>query len=269
MYGLAFPKYSLKVVINDKASSNVIKNGKTLADIVVITNQKLLFTDTKNIEKDLIKAFLLAEISIPVDACKSSDIRWIILGSLTEINQQRVPSLTCSDFPIIRWIARNKGKVDYRKIINLELEEEGILHDYFVEESQILVDAVLKKKNGKEFLFEYIKNLQSSDKYDKEKLFEESLKKYQSDFGLPEKETSASFNEYINKIASELAINKNPLPSDKRVEKYLYEIEKKKNNIGRKYYLYLLELERQNEPVDRAWPELQKFLNENYPIWIN
>ena len=55
----------------------------------------------------------------------------------------------------------------------------------------------------------------------------------------------------------------------KQVEKYLYETESKKNNIERKYNLYLQELEKQSDPVNRVWPELRKFLDENYPTGIN
>ena len=270
MYGLEFPEYNLEVVIDDKALSNVIKNGKTPATIEVVTNQKLLFADTRNFEKNLIKAFLLAKISIPVDKYKDSDIKWITTGTLREVNRQRDPSFTYSDFPILTRIVQHKGKVDYQKIITFEnVAEDGALYDCFAEESQLLIDAILKKKRGKEFIFEYIKILQSSDKYDKGKFFEELLKKHHADFGLPEEDVSASFNEHLNKVAVERAINpKNPLSLDKEVEKYLYETERKKINIGRKYYFYLRELERQNDPVARAWPELQKFLDENYPNCI-
>ena len=267
MYGLEFPKCTLEVIIDDKASSNVVKNGKDPVNLVATTNQKVLFTGIRNFERSLIKAFLLAEISIPVDKCRDSDIEWVISGSLREINCQRDPALLCPYFPIVNQVIRSKGKLNYQKIITLDVAEKGILYDYFAEESQILIDAVLKKKRGREFLFEYVKTLQSSDKYDKEKLFEEFLKKYHSAFGLPEEEISSSFNEYLNNTAAELALNpKNHIACDKIVEKYLYETERKKSNIGRKYYLYLQELERQNDPIARAWPELQKFLDENYPI---
>lgn len=269
MYNLEFPKYSMEVVIDDKASSNVIKNGKSLAAIVVTTKQKVLFADIQNFERNLIKAFLLAENSIPVNNCKDSDVEWIISGSLREINQHRDLFLVSPDFPIVTRIVRHKGRLDYRKIITFEnIAEEGILYDYFAEESQILLNAILKKKSGKDFLFEYIKDLQPPKKYDKRKLFEELLTKYQTDFGLTkEKEVSDSFNEYLNKTAAELAMPpENPLFLDKTVEKYLYATERKKSNIGRKYYLYLQELEKQNDPIAKAWPELQKFLDENYSL---
>jgi len=268
MYNLEFPKYTLEVIIDDKVNSNVIRNEKTPSAIVVITNQKILFDDIQNFERSLIKAFLLAEISIHVDKYKDSDIEWIISGSLREINWQRA-SLMCPDFPIVSWILQRKGKLNYKKIITLDRVEEGILRDYFAEESQILLDAILKKKKGNEFLFEYIKNLQSQNKYNREKLFDKLLNKYQSDFGLTEKEISDSFNEYLNKTAAELAKNSRSLAGNEILGKYLHETERKKSNIGRKYYFYLLELEKQNDPIARAWPELQKFLDENYPIDIN
>ena len=55
----------------------------------------------------------------------------------------------------------------------------------------------------------------------------------------------------------------------KKTEKYLYEVERSKNNIGKLYYYYFRELEGQNEPLEKAWPKLKNFLDKNYPVDIN
>lgn len=372
MYGLETPEYKLEVVIDDKASSNIIKNGKTPETITVITNQKLLFADLRNIERALIKACLLAELSITIEKCESSDIEWIITGTLRKLNQEKDPSFVYPDFPIVNRIIQNRGNLDYQKIITFEFTvKDGIFYDCFLEESQILLNAVLKKKNGREFIFEYIKNICFENKNDKSVFFTRLIEKYHTDFDLSGEKVSNSFNKYLNKTALELAINpriplsanktvdefakiinfKDPV-SDKKmhintlagylkdrkerdfiiqeekdriqrfagsinillaepvrnmialldklkndknfseedytdaineqiksfygkvaslklIEKYLLETEKKKNNIGQKYNLYLQELEKQNDPVTKAWPELKKFMNENYTVGIN
>ena len=61
-------------------------------------------------------------------------------GTLREINRQKDPSRF---LPIIGRVMQNRVKLDYQKIITLNLtKEDGILYGYFMEESQILILAI-------------------------------------------------------------------------------------------------------------------------------
>lgn len=83
-------------------------------------------------------------------------------------------------------------------------------------------------------------------------------------------ETAETFNEveYKNAMDVQKAFFLKAASRLTEIEKYLYETEKSKINTGKRYDIYIQELNKEKEIIRDVWPELQKFLDENYPIDI-
>lgn len=249
---------TIKLEIHDSLKETKFEISKKENCLVIYSNNRLLKGKENLFRKEFVLFFLSYIYKVNPDY---SGNNWIFAGcwSYVRKNLGKNPS-EHEEFPFVRKIILNDGYLSSENVITLNANgADDLICDYYGELSEMLIFTLMELPEGKNIIEEYMSDTRRDS--DKEYArFVLLLKKYGC--------RKEKFDELMNSKAKKLAlINDFSLNERTReIDVYLEKVERKKILMGKRYNIYFSVLERNPELLKVIWPELNTFLDREYPM---
>lgn len=226
--------------------------------LTVFLNDRLIAEKEDFFKRELIKYMIISEYSQGNDFLKDA---WIFQGCWSFIRKNIHKSPNSKEaFPFAKMLLFNGIPLSVKSIINFDTDLGSDLFEmYYSEVSELLILTITDFPRGRDILNEYIKNLplSSADRY---AFFGSLLTKY----GYGHKQIEEALNLQLKNVA--LSAEQ---PSDKislEINEYLHDVERDKIPFGKRYSIYFAVLEKNPDLLRIIWPQLDAFLNKEYPM---
>lgn len=252
------PETVINLEVNERAKSVKFELNKNEKSLAIFLNFGLISGRDNSFRKDLLGYMLLSEYPQSNDSIRKS---WIFHGcwSFIRKNFDKNPKEKES-FPFAKMLFSDGWHLSAEAIMNFDAKcGDGFFEMYYSEASELLILVIMEFQYGRNILKEYMSkaSLYPVNRY---AFFVSLLEKY----GYNGKQLDEALNLKIGDIS--LADEQYSLQIKHEIKEYLHGVEKEKILLGKRYEIYFSVLEKHNELLNRVWPELNAFLDDEYPI---
>lgn len=259
LLGNEFPNTIIKVNIIESLDLIKFEIDSKKKILTVYLNYKLFLEGENSFTKNLLIYMLLTEY--PHQSYDSLNGSWIAEGCWAFVRNNLDRSVSeKQDFLFAKMLLSNGSHLSAEAIINFDVElVDGLFELYYFEVSAILISAIMDLPHGKDVMNDYINRIPLTlvNKYI---FFLSVLTKYGYD--------SSQINEVLNSKIRKITLvdRQSQEQINSEIEEYLLEVERNKIPLGKRYNIYFSVLEEHRSMLKSIWPELDSFLNKEYPM---